>query len=98
MLRTLLLVVGLVMFVVGLGARLAGHLGATPIGVIGAVVVLAVLFERWRYRPSTRDAADEWVKTDEHFIDPGSGRAMEVLFNPRTGERRYVGADSRADG
>ncbi len=90
MLRLFLLLVGAVMFAVGLSARLAGHPQATPMGVIGAVVVLAVLIERWRYRPPVRDGGGEWVRTDERFIDPGSGRSMDVLFNPHTGERRYV--------
>jgi hypothetical protein len=97
MLRTFLLVVGAVLFVVGLGARLAGHPAATPMTVLGAVLVLAVLFERWRYRPPMRTAGGEWVKTDERFIDPESGRPMNVFFNPHTGERRYdVSSDDAA--
>lgn len=89
MLRTFLLVVGVVMLVLGLVPGLAGHPAVVPMIVLGAVLVLAVLVERWRYRPPTSAASGEWVKTDERFIDPESGRPMDVLFNPRTGERRY---------
>ena len=91
MLRTFLLVVGVVLFVVGLGARLAGSPAATPSAVLGAVLVLALLLERWRYRSPMPAAGGEWVRTEERFIDPESGRPMNVLFNPRTGERRYDG-------
>ena len=97
MLRTFLLAVGVVLFGVGLAARLAGHPAATPMTVLGAALVVAVLVERWRYRPPMHTAEGEWVKTDERFIDPESGRPMNVLFNPRTGERRYEGSsDDRA--
>ena len=89
MLRTFLLVVAVALLAIGLVARLAGHAAATPMVIWGAVLLLAVLAERWRYRPPTRSEGGEWVKTDEQFIDPESGRPVHVLYNPRTGERRY---------
>jgi hypothetical protein len=89
MLRTFLTVVGVVLLAIGLVARLAGYPEATPMAVIGAVWVLAVLIERWRYRPPRHAEGGEWIQTDERFIDPESGRPMNVLFNPKTGERRY---------
>jgi hypothetical protein len=96
MLRIFLMVIGVVLLAVGLSARLAGHPAATPMAVIGAVLLLAVLVERWRYRPPLHSEGGEWVETDERFIDPGSGRPMNVLFNPRTGERRYEGSSDDA--
>ena len=43
-----------------------------------------------------RAAAPEegWQQTDERFIDPESGQPVQVFYNPRTGERRYVAANS----
>jgi hypothetical protein len=87
MLRTVLLVIG-------------GMLLATPlvepkaaIGpvVIGAVIVLAVLVERYVYKPIGDEAPGAaWNKTAERFADPRSGRSVAVYYNPRTGQRRYV--------
>ena len=89
MLRTGLFVVALVVCVIGLGARLAGHHEAMPAFIWGGLIAAAVWLERWRYR--TRGATDggDWQKTDERFIDPESGQPVQVFYNPRTGERRY---------
>jgi hypothetical protein len=55
----------------------------------GAVILIAVTFERSRYRP-TLDPAARPEKTGEKFIDPVSHRLMEVRFDPKTGKREYV--------
>ncbi len=90
MLRTLLLVVALVACVASAGAVLAGHHEATPLAFWSGLIALAVLLERWRYRSREAAGGDgAWEPTDERFIDPESGRPMRVLYNPRTGERRY---------
>lgn len=93
MLRKLLLIVALAVGAVGLGARLAGHRDAAPFAIWGCVIAAAVLVERWRYKARHAEAGDSWQKTDERFIDPESGRAMQVFYNPRGGERRYEPAD-----
>lgn len=93
MLRKLLLIVALAVGLVGLGARLAGHRDATPLAIWGCVIAAAVLVERWRYKARRPEDGDGWQKTDERFIDPESGRAMQVFYNPRSGERRYEPAD-----
>lgn len=90
MLRTMVLIVALAAAAIGLAAQLAGHRDATPFAVWGCVIAAAVLMERWRYRG--RDSVEgtgDWQKTAERFVDPESGEAMQVLYNPRTGERRY---------
>jgi hypothetical protein len=89
MLRSLLLIAALVVCVIGGGAYLAGHRDAAPFAIWGGVIAAAVLLERWRYR--SRDAAPDgdWHKTEERFIDPESGQAVQVFYNPGTGERRY---------
>src|SRR5919206_908029 len=55
----------------------------------GLVVLAATIFERGRYRPK-REGTERWESTGERFIDPSSGRLMEVRFDPRTGKRDYV--------
>jgi hypothetical protein len=62
---------------------------------IGLVVLLATLFERWRYRRIGERPAGQWQSTHERFLDPSTGEPVEVLFNPHTGERRYVSANPR---
>jgi hypothetical protein len=59
---------------------------------LGGVVLVGLAIERWRYRTTPRPGAD-WQPTGERFIDPESGRPVDVLYDPKTGERRY-----RADG
>ena len=65
---------------------------------LGVLVLLGTLFERWRYQRLAGRPEGEWQNTGERFIDPASGEPVEVLFNPRTGERRYVAGGSRHAG
>jgi hypothetical protein len=82
---------------IGCGVRTPGW----QLLAFGLVVLLGTLFERWRYRrvserPERPDG--EWQRTSERFLDPSTGQPVDVLFNPQTGERRYVAANSqRAD-
>ena len=93
MLRNALLVFALCLLAVGLGTSLGGARETFPLAIWGAVLVTAVLVERWRYRPGShagpRANDSAWQRTDERFVDPESGQAMQVFYNPRTGERRY---------
>ena len=57
---------------------------------VGVVVLVGTLFERWRYRRIEKPQNGAWQRTEERFIDPASGQSVEVMFDPRTGERRYV--------
>jgi len=60
-----------------------------PFGLGGAVMVAAVLFESYVYNPTIDSSAGRWQVTDERFVDPSTGRTMEVLYNPDTGQRTY---------
>jgi hypothetical protein len=90
MLRTFVLALGSI--AVAAGALLAAS-GSRGAGIyllcVGAAVILGTAFERWRYRNSTRAGAG-WERTGERFEDPATGEAMEVQYDPATGERRYV--------
>ncbi|MBS0373330.1 MAG: hypothetical protein JSR73_02020 [Proteobacteria bacterium] len=61
--------------------------GAQLLG-LGVVVLVGVAIERWRYRTTPRPGAD-WQPTGERFVDPESGRSVDVFYDPKTGERRY---------
>jgi hypothetical protein len=60
--------------------------------VIGVIVLIGTLFERWRYRQIEQPPKEQWQHTGERFLDPSTGQPVEVMFDPRTGERRYVAA------
>jgi hypothetical protein len=62
--------------------------------VTGRIILIGTLFERWRYRGVEQPPGGQWQKTGEQFLDPSTGDPIEVMFDPRTGERRYVAAAS----
>jgi hypothetical protein len=55
----------------------------------GAIVLVAILFERGRYR-SPASSQGPWQETGERFVDPSTGQLTKVRYNPQTGERDYV--------
>lgn len=93
MLRRTLIGLSILALVVVVALAAAGISGLAPtlawVGVQAAIVVIAILAEKGRYRP-TPTTEQGWVRTEERFCDPSSQEWMVVEFNPRTGERRYV--------
>ena len=96
----------------GIGLILAGIVGITTATwvdglwsiVAGAVVLVAVVLERSRYRSEAAERSDAapgpgggepsapgapFRPTDEVFVDPTSGHRLRVYLDPATGERRY---------
>jgi len=96
-LRAALLIFALSITGIGAACLLTGATHAWPTVIWGAVLLVAILFERWRYHPPrTTDAS--WEETGEQFIDPESGKPMRVLYQPDTGERRYVESTGNSAG
>ena len=92
-LRLILGALGLLMLV---GAAIAARFGVpipallVPAG-IGLVLIVGALFERVHYKMLTpRPPGRGWLATPERFVDPASGRLVEVHVRPETGERAYV--------
>jgi hypothetical protein len=56
----------------------------------GALLAGSIVLERRGYRPRVHHARGRWQRTGERFVDPSSGRLVEVRYNPDTGEREYV--------
>ena len=86
---TVLTVIGVVLFLKGVTVP------GIQAGGIGILLILGTLFERWRYIQSDESRSDEagakrWESTGERFTDPTTGKIVEVLYDPATGERRYV--------
>jgi hypothetical protein len=93
MLRTIVIVVAAVLVCTGIvllayGVQVPGWQAL----VIGMIVLIGTLFERWRYRHIEASPEGPWQHTGERFLDPSTGQRVEVMFDPRTGERRYVAA------
>jgi hypothetical protein len=80
-----LLVAAFLLFVAQAPVILALYLGAS-----GVVIVGGILFERKGYRPRVDRTRGRWQATGERFVDPTTGKLMEVRYNPDTGQRDYV--------
>lgn len=63
---------------------------ALELAVFGVLILIGTFFEG-RYRAS-RATGSGWQRTAERFVDPVSGKIVEVRYNPKTGERAYVNA------
>ena len=91
MFRAALLCLGVLLLAGGVIATTMGC-PLIPLIVFGAVLVLAALFERYVYKPIRSDAPGPGLATHGGAVHRSALRAhVTVYFNPRTGERRYVG-------
>lgn len=91
MLRILLLVFAGALALFGVVLLLRAQLGAGAYALgMGGLIILGTAFERWRYRPRNGQPAANWEPTGERFEDPQSGKTVQVYYDPRSGERRYV--------
>ena len=83
-LGALCLFVGVLLTVVASGAGI-------PLMVLGALLFIGIAFEHRYGRPGQQpnDVSIEWHRTGERFVDEETGRPVEVLMDPLTGERRY---------
>lgn len=91
MLRTALVLCAGVLALAGVLLLIHGQSGpgAYALG-LGGVIVLGTVFERWRYRPNGARPGAGWQPTGERFQDPQTGKTVQVFYDPRSGERRYV--------
>lgn len=64
------------------------------VAVNGLLIVGAILFERKGYRSRVSRTQGKWQSTGERFVDPTTGKRVDVYYNPETGERDYREAGS----
>ena len=90
MLRAMVQLVAAVLVLAGLWLL---AVGSRPAGIqalmVGAIILVAVRYERWRDRTRPHAPDTAWRATGERFEDPGTGQMVEVEYNSQTGERRY---------
>ena len=95
MLRAVVIASAGILSCVGIGLIACGvHAPGWQALSIGVIVLIGTLFERWRYRHIEEPPTGHWQRTGEQFIDPSTGDPVEVMFDPGTGERRYVAGES----
>jgi hypothetical protein len=90
MLRAALLIFAGVAAFVGAFLLFGGRIiaGAYALG-LGVLIVIGTVFER-RYRANDGRVGAGWEPTGERFVDPQTGKTVQVFYHPQTGERRYV--------
>jgi len=90
-LRQAVLGLGLLLAALGAVGLLAGLISpALMLGFWGLLLVLSLLYERFRYKGLDRTMPGPgWTATAERFIDPESGHPVRVYVDA-AGERRYV--------
>jgi uncharacterized protein (TIGR03382 family) len=89
MLRTVLLAVFLALFAAAAAGLVAGAVPWPPVLVLG-LLLAAILFERRRYSDGVGATAREPLSpTGERFLDPATGRPVQVWTNSR-GDRHYA--------
>lgn len=96
MLRKALIAIGVLLVLAGIVNALAGF--GPPslfLFVIGAILVIGVIYEPWRYKKIVSRPQAGWQPTGERFIDPETGRLTEVYYDAATGQRHYVEAKNK---
>lgn len=90
MLRAVIALAGIGLLIAGIVlVVLPPHVGWGLL-VFGSLVVLSLLFEgRYRGQRTAAPQPPAWEPTGEKFIDPGTGRTVEVDYDPDSGERNY---------
>jgi hypothetical protein len=69
------------------------------LAVLGIVILLGVVFERAHYKALSADSPGEGFEpTPERFVDPETGKLVQVHVNPATGERAYVVVETPSGG
>ena len=91
-LRGVLLALGTLLLVAALVSLFYEVIGLTLwLTVNGLALTLGIGYERWRYKANRPQRPDSrWQATGERFVDPASGRLVQVYYDPASGERSYV--------
>ena len=88
MLRGVVAAIGALCFVCGLVMMFLPPHAGIGLLIFGGLVLLSLFFEG-RYNSSRVATKGAFEPTGEKFIDPGTGRLVEVEYDAETGERNY---------
>ena len=87
MLRTTIGIAGALCGIAGLLLLLSPQHNGLFLLIFGLLILLSLVFEG-RYR-AAKEPTGSWEPTGEEFIDPATGKLVEVDYDPQTGERNY---------
>lgn len=90
MLRAALLACGVLLLGTGALLLTVRPADALPALLFGGLLVAGTVFERWRYKWTVAAREAKGAPTGERFVDPTSGKLVEVYFDAATGQRSYV--------
>ena len=92
MLRRVLVIVGIMLLIAAAVLLALGKYMFLPhLLVLGLMLTAGIVWERWQYKkPSSGLPDPSWQATGERFVDPQSGKTVEVYFDSRSGESHYV--------
>ena len=92
--RTVMVSLGALCLFVGALLTVVASGAGIPLIVLGALLFIA--FEHRYGRPGQQpnDVSIDWQRTGERFVDEETGKPVEVLMDPLTGERRYEPMDA----
>jgi hypothetical protein len=92
MLRAVILTIGTLMMLGGVLVAAIAMVGpALWLFAAGGLIVIGTVFERVLYKPlADTGPGPGWTDTGERFVDPGTGKMVDVFYNASTGERQYV--------
>jgi hypothetical protein len=88
MLRVVVVAIGVACLIGALFLARLVWFAALELGIFGILILAGTFFEK-HYR-ERRIAGSGFEKTDERFVDPTTGKLVEVRYDPSTGERAYV--------
>ncbi len=63
------------------------------VDIVVGILIFGGLFFEPHYRGRVSRTGGNWQPTGEKFIDPGTGKLVEVDYDPQTGEREYRDAE-----
>ena len=92
MLRLAVLLLGIALLTAG-AITLGYDVPGIPLWllVMGGVITVGTACERVLYKPLLRRTPGPgWVRTNERFVDPDTGKTVDVFYQPASGERQYV--------
>ena len=98
--RVLAVAIGAVFFVIGIVFAIAAggalHFPWLPSLLLGTLIVITAVAEPvYGALVGRPPLSDSWRPTGEKFVDPASGKPVEVWFDEATGERKYVDVGER---
>jgi hypothetical protein len=91
MLRTVVLSLGVLLMVAGVLGITIGDGRATLVPLIfGVLLLIGTVFEPYYKRNQNAAPNNGFAATGERFFDPTQGGVVEVWYNEKSGERRYI--------